>query len=274
MKNMKKLRITFYTLILSIISFFAVVPFYITLVMSSHTNAELYKGIVLLPGTALFTNINLVLSRGFVRFYFNSFSVSIIATVVSVLISALAGFAIAKYKFRFRKPMFYFIIATMMIPPQLGLIAYIIQMRLLGINNTLLPVIIPWFADAFGVFWMTQYITSAIPNEVLESVRIDGGSEFQIFRSIVIPYIRPAIITLSMLIFLWSWNSYLLPLVIINKPELYTIPLGLAHLGNEHAENYAAKIAGLTLGVFPVIIIYIFGSKNFISGMTAGAVKS
>lgn len=270
---MNRTKSILYTAVIAAIILMAVFPFYVMIMMATHRNGDLYHGLTLLPGDYYFKNMQTVFNRGFLRLYFNSTVVSLTAAGFSVLISAMTGFALAKYRFKLRKFMFYFIVMTLMIPYQLGLIAYIIEMRFLELNNTLLPIIIPWLSNAFGVFWMTQYIKGAVPDEVLESVRIDGGSEFRIFASIVIPFIKPAVITLFLLIFLWSWNSYLLPLIVINKTKLYTVPLGLARLGEQYVEDYAARIAGLSLGTIPIIIIYIMGSKNFISGLTAGAVK-
>ena len=218
-------------------------------------------------------NINTALNSGLLVFYKNSIFVSVISTLLSVLISAMAGFALSKYRFPARKRIFYFILLSMMVPTQLGLVAYVLQMRYMGLINTLWALIFPWCASAFGAFWMTQYIGSAVPSEIIESGRIDGCPEIRIFFELVMPCIIPAIITLMMLIFLWSWNNYLLPLVIQNDPEIMTLPTGLSVIGDLYKVDHAAKIAGLTLGTLPLLVIFIIGSKSFIRGLTAGAIK-
>jgi cellobiose transport system permease protein len=205
--------------------------------------------------------------------YLNSLIVSVSSTLLSVFVSALAGFAFAKHEFKYKRKLFSFILLTMMIPGQLGLVAYIIEMRFLGLSGSLFPLILPWVANAFGIYWMTQFMKGAVPNEVLESARIDGCSEIGVFFRIALPFIGPAMTTLSLLVFLWSWNNYLLPLIIINQPELYTIPLGITTLGNLYRTDLAAQILGLSIGTIPVLVLFAIGSKSFIRGLTAGSVK-
>ena len=261
------------TVVLIIVSIISLLPFYIMFIMGTHYNEDLFKGIVLLPGRYFFKNIATVLENSFIRFYINSLYVAVSATALCVLVSALSGFAFAKYEFKGKNRLFYFILATMMIPGQLGLVAFIVEMRYMKWVNTHLPLIVPSAASAFGVFWMTQYILGSVPNEVLESSRMDGCSEPGIFFRIVLPYIKPAIATLSMLAFLGSWNNFLGPLILINKTELYTVPLGIVALSNYHRTDYAAQIVGLALGTLPLLIIFSIGSKSFIKGFTAGSIK-
>jgi multiple sugar transport system permease protein/cellobiose transport system permease protein len=242
--------------------------------MGTHNSGEIYRGEFIIPGRFIVTNLATIIRSRFISSYLNSVYVSVVATAVSVFISALTGFALSKYKFRLKKAVYFFIIGTMMIPAQLGLVAYVLQMRMLGLADTHLPLFIIYFASPFGVFWMTQFITSSVPNEVIESARIDGCREISIFIRIIIPYIKPAIITLSMLVFLWSWNNYLLPLIILNKDSLFTIPLALARLNSGHeVTDYGARLMALSCGTLPLILIFAIGAKYFIRGLTAGAVK-
>lgn len=161
----------------------------------------------------------------------------------------------------------------MMIPGHLGLIAYVMEMKWFHLNNTHAPLILAGLNNAFGVFFMTQFIRSSVPTEVIESARIDGCSEPAILTRIVVPFLMPAISTLGLISFLGSWNGYLLPLVTINKPELYTLPLGIANLSTVFRTDYSASILGLTLGTLPLIILFLFGSKTLVRGLTGGAVK-
>ena len=262
-----------YLIPLLIFTLISVLPLYIVLMMSTHTTAEIFSGQVLTMGTHFIENMRTIIENDFITFYLNSMLVSTAATIASVLISALAGFAIAKYDFRFKKFVSGFILATMMIPGQIGLIGYVLEMRTFGLVDTRLSLILVWLANSFGVFFMMQYIKESVPDELLESARIDGCSDLGTFIRIVLPLIKPGILTLSMLIFLWSWNNFLLPLVIIFSKGLYTIPLGIKALSTYYVTDFGAQGAGLAFAVIPMIVLFSIGSKYFISGLTAGAVK-
>lgn len=258
---------------IALLSIIALLPFYIMVVMGTYRNEDLFTQIVLIPGSYLMENLKTVMASRFDLAYWNSIIVSAASTVLSVFVSAFAGFAFAKYEFRHKSKIFAAVLLTMMIPGQLGLVAYVIEMRYLNFSGTLMPLILPWVANAFGVYWMTQFIRGAVPVEVMESARIDGCSDLGIFFRIVLAFIYPAVTTLSLLVFLWSWNNYLLPLIIINKPEMYTIPLGITTLGSAYRTDLAAQILGLSIGTLPVLALFAIGSKSFIRGLTAGSVK-
>lgn len=269
----RALRYAASTFFIALLSVFALLPFYIMVVMGTYQSNSLFRRIVLTPGDYVLTNFKTVMSSQFLLFYFNSLVVSIASTLLTVTVSALAGYAFAKHEFRHKNKLYAAILITMMIPTQLGLVAYIIEMRYLGLSGTLIPLILPWIANAFGVYWMAQFMKGSVPGEVLESARIDGCSEIGVFFRIVSAFIWPAVTTLSLLVFLWSWNNYLLPLIIINKTSLFTIPLGIASLGNIYRSDYAAQILGLSIGTIPVLILFAAGSQSFIRGLTVGSVK-
>lgn len=261
------------TLLLFVFAMITVFPFYLMICMGTHSTAEIFKGLTLLPGKYLWTNLKTVAQSSFGRFYINSLISSGAATIFGTLTSAMAGFALSKYRFRFRGAIVQWVLALMMIPGQISLIAYVMEMRSFHMMNTLWPVIIPFSYSAFGVFWMKQSIDESVPDEVLESARIDGASELRVFFTMVIPFVRAALITIALLLFLWSWNGYLLPLITINDMKQYTVPLGIAMLDGMYRSDYGAKILALTLGTMPLIVMFIFGSKYFIRGLTGGAVK-
>lgn len=260
-------------LIMSIVSFLCLIPFYVMFVMATQNTAGINAGKVLMPGKYFIENLQTVMRSGFHVYYFNSMYIAIVTVALSVFVSALTGFAFAKYQFKFKKGLYGFILVNMMVPAPLGLIAYVVQMRAMKLSQTHVPLIMVFVATTFGVFWMSQYIKSAVPNEILESARIDGCNEFRIFMQIVIPYIKPALGTLSIIIFMWSWNNYLLPLVMLNKTSLYTIPLGIATLGTRYRTDYGARICGLAIGTIPLLLVFTAGSSTFIKGLTAGAIK-
>jgi len=270
MKYIKKIPLFMIVGILSIIALF---PFYIMLIMGTYVNEDLFTGIKLLPGNYLINNLNTVFSRSFLGFYLNSLYIAVVVSVGSTFICSMAGFAFSKYRFKLKSALFFFILGTLMVPGQLGLVGFVIEMRWFKMMNTHWPLILPPLANAFGVFWMKQYIGGAVPNELLESARVDGSSDFRTFMQIVLPIIKPALITIFLLSFLGAWNSYLIPLVVLDKEKLYTIPLSISMLGTIHRTDFAARILALALSTIPIIIIFSTGSQYLIQGLTAGSVK-
>jgi len=242
--------------------------------MSTHNTAGIFTKNVLIPGEYLFENLGKILRSNMFRFYGNSLKIAIISTAVSIFISSTAGYALGKLDFKGKKFIMRSILMVMMVPAYLGLIGYIKEMGMLGMTKTHIPLILIWFANPFGVYWMTNFIEDKVPDEVLESARIDGSNEFRTFWIIVIPYIKPALITIALLIFLGSWNLYLMPLILINKVELYTVPLAINLLDPDiNVADIGARITSLTLSTLPILIMFAFGTKYFIKGLTAGAVK-
>ncbi|MEG1426243.1 MAG: carbohydrate ABC transporter permease [Oscillospiraceae bacterium] len=248
-------------------------PFYVMIIMSTHVSEDITRSLKLLPGNYLMKNLESVFKTDFIRFYLNSAYTSILATVGGVLVSSLAGFAFAKYRFKGRRVLFGIVLATLMIPTQLGLVGMVMQLKSMGLMNTHFALIVPPMANAFYVFWMTQYMRSSVPTEILESARMDGCGDLRVFFTIVFPIIRPATITVFLLAFLGSWNNYLTPLIVLTKEKLYTIPMAVTLFSTTYRNDYAASITALTLATIPIIIMFSFGSKYLVKGMTAGSVK-
>ncbi len=269
----RRLRALPVYVLVGLISLAALFPFYVMIMMSTYVTEDLFRGVKLLPGTFLAENFKTVMAAAFHRFYLNSLYVAVIHTSGAVFVSALTGYAFAKFAFRGKRAFFYFILGSLMIPPQLGLVGYVMEMRTLGFGNTLWPLVFPGIANAFGTFWMTQYISAAVPSEILESAVIDGASTMRTFMQIVLPIIRAALVTLVLLFFLWSWNNYLLPLVTISREPLYTVPLAIGLIGSEYRTDFAARILALALATLPVLVLFSLGSKHLIRGLTAGSVK-
>jgi len=266
---MKKL----YYVPLTLFSIFSLFPFYIILMMSTRGTEEIFKGTVLIPGDKLITNLNTIIQGGFHLFYINSLYTSFLSGILSIIVSAFAGYALAKFNFRLKKLIKTFILVMMMIPSQISLIGYVIEMRNLGLVSTHLPIILIWGSCPYGVFFMMQYINTSVPYEVMESARIDGCNELMIFLKIIIAFIKPAIATLFILVFLWSWNNYLLQVTVLNTKELFTIPVGIKTLSNAYTQDWGARATGLTMSVIPMLIIFAIGSKSFITGLSVGAIK-
>jgi len=269
---MKRIPAIILFIVIAVLSVAALFPFYNMIVMGTYPNNELNK-VKLLPGPYVLENLETVIKNDFLTYYANSLYIALIVMAGSTFISAMAGFAFAKYDFRAKSFLFYLVLGTLMIPSQLGLVGFVIEMRWFGMMNTHLPLIIPPLANAFGVFWMTQYIKTGIPKEMRESAVIDGCSDFSAFVRIVLPNIKSALTTLFLLFFLSTWDSYLVPLIVLNKDTLYTIPLMIATLSNAHFTDNAARMLTLTLSPIPVLTIFAIGSKSLIQGLVAGSLK-
>lgn len=209
----------------------------------------------------------------FFRQFLNSVIVSVSYTLLTLFLCSLAGFAFAKYTFPFKSVLFVIILASMMIPIHVTLIPLFVFMARMGWVDTYRAVIIPFSASALGVFLFRQYMIT-IPSELLDIARIDGCPELGIYFQIMLPLARPVIGVLTIFFFMTSWNNLLWPLIILNSEEMYTLPLGLAGLlGSYEVLDYGPLIAGAFLAVLPIIIIFLAMQKQFISGLTLGAVK-
>ena len=272
-KTKKRISAVIKQIILILMTLVMFFPLYIVFVMGTYYSEDIFKGLPMLPSDYFLTNLKLVISKGFFSAYLNSITVSVISVVLSVLVSTMIGFALAKYNFKGKKFIFAFVMAIMMIPGQISMIGYMLEMRKMNLINTLLPLIFTWAAHPLGAFLMMQFISDGIPDELLESARLDGCSEPGIFFKIVIPCIKSGFVTLATLVFLWSWNNYVLPLILINKQELFTIPLMVNNLSNAFRSDYGAIMCALGLSVLPMIVIFSLCSRTFIQGIAAGAVK-
>lgn len=263
-------------LIILFVSFYVLItvfPVYIVLVMGSWKNDDLMRTVPYWFSDYFIQNLKNVLASNYFRSYGNSIIVSAAAVFGSAFVTTLLGYALAKYKFRGRNFLNKFVIATMMLPQQITVIGYVIEMRSLHMNNSLLPIIVCWLANPFAAFFMIQFMKESVPAEVLESARIDGAGEVKVLMKIVIPFIKPALATVGILVFLWSWNNYMLPLVTINKDNLMTIPLFVNNLGSEYRDDVGARMCAISLAIIPIIIMFSIFSKTFIKGISAGAIK-
>ena len=268
-----KWKKTLVYVVLAIFTLISLYPFYMMLIMGTYTTYNLADSVSMLPGGHLMENLKTVFGNGFMVFYKNSFYLATATTLLSLVVSSLTGYGISKFKFRGARALTIFVIAAMMIPMQVGMIGYLTEIQWLHLNGTREAIIMFYAANCFGTFWIAQYCRSHVPNEVIESARIDGAGEFRIFVQVVLPYLKPALATLVILQFMWNWNNYLLPLIILTDTQLYPITLGISRLANQYSTNYAAQICALSMGTLPLIAIFICGSKYFIAGLAAGDLK-
>ncbi|WP_438763764.1 carbohydrate ABC transporter permease [Enterococcus sp. AZ194] len=228
----------------------------------------------LVPGGELLGHIKTVFeTTNFVGAFKNTTLLAVTNTTLILFFDSLAGFAFAKYKFRGKKLLFSILMATMMIPGQLTLVPSYSIMDKLGWINSYKALIIPGMANAFGIFWIKQYAEDAIPDSLIESAYIDGASNFRIYRSIVLPILRPSLAFLGIYTFMGTWNDYMWPLIVLNDQSKFTLMLELAQLKGLYSVDYSLVMAGTLLATIPLLVIFLFGSKQLIAGLTAGAVK-
>ena len=209
----------------------------------------------------------------FARSMLNSTVIALANVVLQVFFCSLAGFAFSKYRFRGRDVLFTMVLGTVMIPQYVTLIPNYIVMGKIGWLNTWAPLIVPGIANAFGIFWMRQYIAT-VPDEFLDAARIDGAGEFGAFWRVVVPIIKPGLVTLALFIFLTSWNEFLLPLVYLRARELYTVQLIMANIfRTQYKTNYHWVMAAAILATLPLGVLFATLQKQFLSGLTLGGLK-
>ena len=263
--------------LLSTIALVSVFPFYWMFVVASNSNAEIAKiPPSVVPGTHFLEVARRVMgyqSVFFSRAVLNTLIVGLSVATLQVIFSAIAGFAFAKLNFKGRNFMVLFVVGTMMLPSQLGLIPMFLLIKNIHLYDSLLALILPAMVTAFGVFWMRQVIDAQIPNELLEAASIDGASVPRIFRQIVFPVIRQSAFVLGLFAFLGAWNDYLWPIVILQSPQHYTLQVALSQLNPQHAVDYGLQMGGAFLATAPLIVLFLIVGKKLVNGVMAGAVK-
>jgi cellobiose transport system permease protein len=230
-----------------------------------------------IPGTHLFTNLHEVFTLQDVYFtasLINSFIVSTVVTASVLFFCSLSGFAFAKLRFRGRNGLMFIVILTLTVPNQLGVVALYILMGKLGWNGTLLAVIAPGLVTAFGVFYMRQFIMQAVPDELVESARMDGALTLRVYWSIVLPAIRPALAVLGLLTFVATWNDFQWPLITLNGTEFPTSMVALSDLASGNYVIYRRVLAGAFVATVPLIALLLLGGRQIVRGIMEGAVKS
>lgn len=262
--------------VLILVTFLSVFPFYWMFIVASNGSDEISKiPPTLLPGPRFFIVISHVYEAlpQFNQALINSFYVGTSIAVAQVFFSAIAGFAFAKLNFTGQKSMVLFVVLTMMLPSQLGIIPLFMLMGWAGLLDSLGALIIPALVTAFGVFWMRQVIDAQVPNELLESASIDGAGVFRVYWSIVLPIIAQSSFVLGLFAFLASWNDFLWPLLVLNTPEHFTAQVAVNQLRSSYAIDYALNMGGAFLSTLPLLILFVFVGRRLVRGVMDGAVK-
>jgi cellobiose transport system permease protein len=261
-------------LVLLVTTAIAIFPLYWTWVAASRTNPEIVQSPPpLTPGGNLFSNIGEALDQvDMFKALLNSLIVSGSIALGTVLFCTLAGFAFAKLRFRGSTVLLIVILATMMVPAQLGVVPLFILIADLGWVNQLQAVILPTLVSAFGVVFMRQYLSRALPTEILEAAVVDGASSFRIFLSIVLPAAKPAMAVLGMLTFLMAWNDFFWPIIALSSQNP-TVQVALNSLGQGYVPDRSIILAGTLVGTVPVLIVFALLGKQIVGGIMEGAVK-
>ncbi|GEA53013.1 ABC transporter permease [Vibrio inusitatus NBRC 102082] len=253
-----------------------IAPFYFMFIFSSHSNA----GILSVPppiglGDYLLDNFNTLLE--FLPYFWHNLGLSlyiaIVVTFLNLLFCSLAGYAFAMFDFKFKNTLFIGIMATMLLPPFLGMIPTAMIMSTIGWMNDPKALIIPAACGAMGIFMMRQFISSSIPKELVEAARMDGCGEFKIYYRVIVPLITPAFGTLGLITFIGTWNNFMGPLVVMNDMKMFTVPLALRALQGTGQVPWGAVSIGAAIAVLPLLILFILASRRLIDGLTSGAVK-
>jgi cellobiose transport system permease protein len=265
-------------LMLTVILAVSLFPLYWMFVIATATEASVAKmPPQLIPGSQLLVNLHEVFQMQDVFFtaaMVNSAIVAVTVTFSQLLFCSLAGFAFAKLRFRGSNALMIFILATVSIPNQLGIVALYIVMGKLGWNGTLLAVIVPGLVSAFGVFYMRQFIVGAVPDELVESARVDGASTLRIYWNVVLPAIRPALAVLGLLTFVATWNDFQWPLITFGGNFPYTSMVALSKLASGNYVLYRRVLAGAFVATVPLIVMLFVGGKQVVRGIMEGAVKA
>ena len=271
--SIKKLLVYLFLVLGSLASLF---PFYYMFVMATRLNREINQvPPPFIPGTNLVENFQKVLgSIDFFGAMWNSFFVASSVTIGTLFLCSLAGYTFAKLEFKGKNILFVMILVTMMVPPQLGLIPQYYIITTLGWLNDFKAIIVPGLINAFGIFWMRQYMKDGVPVEIIEAAKIDGCSNFRIYWNIVVPMTLPAFATLGIIVFMHVWNDFLWPLVVLRDPSMHTLQVALRALNDARQMDYGMIMSGTFWATVPLIVVFLLFNKLFIESLSEGAVKS
>lgn len=262
-------------LLVGVGTFIMLAPFYFMFVFASHSRSDIFS----LPpplwfGNDFMLNFSILTDRiPFWRSLGWSLYVALAATGLTLLFCSMGGYAFAMFEFRFKKPLFTLVMATMLLPAFLGMIPTFMIMDAFGWIDQPRALYIPGAASAFGIFMMRQFIASSIPRDLIEAARMDGCGELRIYWSIVLPLLQPAMGTLGLITFIGSWNNFIGPLIVMRSPEMYTLPLALRSLQSPVNTEWGALMAGAAIATVPLLVLFAISSRRLIDGLTAGAVR-
>ncbi|MFD2025177.1 carbohydrate ABC transporter permease [Promicromonospora aerolata] len=252
-------------------------PLYYTLLLGSSDQVSISQRALpqLWPDASIFAGFAEVISSSQINFWLaltNSTIIAVVVSLATVLTSTLAGFSFAKLRFPGRNALLVFVIATMAVPTQLGVIPMYILMSELSWIGKIQAVIVPALVSAFGVFWMTQYLDSALPFELVEAARVDGASMIRTFWSIALPAALPAASMLGLFIFVMQWTMFFWPSIVLGSQNP-TLPIAVQNLTAGYRDDYSLIMAGAFLVTLPLLVVFAVVGRQLVAGIMQGAVK-
>ncbi len=264
-------------IVLTLISFLCLFWFYVLFINATRSNGELGRGFTIVPSSHLIENLHNLLTGTLpvLRGMFNSMVVAGLSAALCTYFSTMTAYSIHAYDYKGRKFVFTFILAIMMIPTQVTALGFVKLVQGLNLENNFIPLIVPSIAAPVTFFYLKQYMDSNLPGELIEAARIDGAGELRIFNTVAIPLMRPAIAVQAIFTFVASWNNYFTPSLILHEDKSKTLPILIAQLRAADWLKFdmGQVYAMIAFSIFPVIIVYLFLSKNIVGGVSAGAVK-
>lgn len=267
---------TVHYILLGLVVLISAFPLYYAFLLASSTAADIAQNPLpsLVPQGHFGENVNRVLTAGisFWPAFMNSLVVAVITSISVVFFSTLAGYSFAKLTFRGRGALLLFVIGTMAIPTQLGVVPLFIVMAKLGWTGKLIAVIVPAMVTAFGVFWMTQYLSEALPYELIEAARMDGCSMIRTFWHVAMPAARPAAAMLALFTFVASWTNFFWPFIVLGSSNP-TLPVALQLLQATYFKDLSLIMCGVVLATAPLLVLFAVAGRQLVSGVMAGAVK-
>ena len=251
-----------------------VFPLYWMFATAIRPREELFSGeFRLLPSDLIWSNFSQAWGKlPFALFYLNSILIALIAVAATVFINLLAGYTFAKYEFPGRNILFLLLISTLMIPIQVIMVPEFLIVSALGWVNTYAGVIAPRAAEAFGIFMVRQFMVS-IPDELIEAARLDGAGEFKIFWKVILPLSWPVVAVLTIFTFMWRWNDFAWPLVVLQDREAYTVPLGLNLMKGQFFTDWTGIMSMSLVSILPMLGVFIFFQRYFIQGIASTGIK-
>lgn len=265
---------------LGFVTLLSLFPFYLLIINSTRSHSELQAGFTLIPSTSFFYNLKTAWNDRtmfvFPMALLNSFIIAALASILTSYFSAMTAYGIHVYDFKGKNMLFKFILVIMMIPTQISTAGFLQLVGVFGMRDTYWPLIIPAIAAPSVFFYMKQYIEGSLPMEVIEAARVDGSNEFKTFNIIALPMLRPALSVQLIFAFVASWNNYFTPALVLDSSSKWTLPIALAAVRsriNSEAGNMGEVYMLIFLSIIPVVIVYIFVSKNIVEGVALGAVK-
>ncbi|MFH1614331.1 MAG: carbohydrate ABC transporter permease [Planctomycetota bacterium] len=269
---MKRILRAVLYIILLFVAVLTLVPLFWLICASLKNDGDMFHYMFLSPHPTFQNFVKLFTKVPFFWYLTNSLFLAAATVIIQLFFSSLGGFALAKYQFRGQSVLMFIMLSSMMIPAQVLLAPMYELIYKFGLVDTLLGMLIPWAVSVFGIFLFRQSIQQ-VPDELLQAARIDGCSEFRIYWNIVMPTIRPMIGAFTLIAFMASWNSFIWPKIILHSRRNFTLPIALDQMRTIHYQEYGMLMAGTLVSILPVMIIFFVLQKEFISGLTSGAVK-